>query len=66
MTLILRTHSCALELSKWENNTLLWEFVLGQTRLPINRSVPISLFTVWFFYYELYIVPVSVMRRMVR
>lgn len=36
MTLILRTHSCALELSKWENNTLLWEFVLGQTRLPIN------------------------------
>ena len=53
MTLILRTHSCALELSKWEIITLLWEFVLGQTRLPINRSVPISLFTVWFFYYEL-------------
>ena len=53
MTLILRMHSCALELSKWEIITLLWEFVLGQTRLPINRSVPISLFTVWFFYYEL-------------
>ena len=53
MTLILRMHSCALEISKWEIITLIWEFVLGQTRLPINRSVPISLFTVWFFYYEL-------------
>ncbi len=66
MTLISRTHSCALGFSKWEYNTSLREFVLGLTKLPINRSVSVSLFTVWFFYYELYIVPVSVMRRMVR
>ena len=66
MTLISRTHSCALGFLKREYNTLLREFVLGLTRLPINRSVPVSLFTVWLFCYELYIVPVSVMRRMVR
>ena len=53
MTLISRTHSCALGFLKREYNTLLREFVLGLTRLPINRSVPVFLFTVWLFCYEL-------------